>query len=151
MRDVTQVVRVLVVAVVTAGVVLLSGCQKQAPGKYARIYEGFGNYERTISTERESAQQWFNQGMQLVYGFNHDEAIRSFEQAAAADPSSPMPWWGIAYCNGININDMQMTQERSRFAWEASQEALARIDAGSPGARSALCRRDAGGLPGVPG
>jgi tetratricopeptide (TPR) repeat protein len=132
MRDVTQVVRVLVVAVVTAGVVLLSGCQKQAPGKDARIYEGFGNYERTISTERESAQQWFNQGMQLMYGFNHDEAIRSFEQAAAADPSSPMPWWGIAYCNGININDMQMTQERSRFAWEASQEALARIDAGSP-------------------
>ena len=96
------------------------------------IYEGFGNYERTISTESESAQQWFNQGMQLMYGFNHDEAIRSFEQAAVPTRRSPMPWWGIAYCNGININDPEMTDERSRSAWEASQKALERIAAASP-------------------
>ena len=133
MRDSMKKLRSFAVAVVTVGVVALTGCQKEAPpSNGGLIYEGFGNYERKISTESESAQEWFNQGMQLMYGFNHDEAIRSFEQAAAADPSSPMPWWGIAYCNGMNINDPEMTEERSRVAWEASQEAIARIDAASP-------------------
>jgi len=132
MRNTTRRVRSSAIAVVTASAALLIGCQKEAPNNDARIYEGFGNYQREISTESESAQKWFNQGMQLMYGFNHDEAIRSFEQAAAEDPSSPMPWWGIAYCNGININDPEMTEERSRLAWEASQEAQARIDAASP-------------------
>lgn len=96
------------------------------------MYEGFGNYERPISTGSETAQAWFNQGMQLMYGFNHDEAIRSFEMAAAEDPSHPMPWWGIAYCHGININDPEMTEERSRSAWQASQEAISRVDAATP-------------------
>ena len=62
------------------------------------FYEGFGNYTRTMTTASEEAQRWFNQGMQLTYGFNHDEAVRSFEQAALADPEAAMPWWGIAYC-----------------------------------------------------
>jgi tetratricopeptide (TPR) repeat protein len=113
------------------GAFALAGCRKAAPDNGGLMYEGFGNYERLISTESKSAQLWFNQGMQLMYGFNHDEAIRSFEQAAAADRSSPMPWWGIAYCNGMNINDPEMTEERSRVAFEASQEALARIAAAS--------------------
>jgi tetratricopeptide (TPR) repeat protein len=124
--------RASAIALVAAVVVAFTGCQGRAPENGALIYEGFGNYERTISTESEAAQQWFDQGMQLMYGFNHDEAIRSFEQAAAADPSNPMPWWGIAYCNGMNINDPEMTEERSQNAWEASQEALSRIDAASP-------------------
>jgi len=127
-----QRIQSLAVATVMAGVVVLTGCQKDMPINAGQIYEGFGNYERKISTESVTAQQWFNQGMQLMYGFNHDEAIRSFEQAAEADPSSPMPWWGIAYCNGTNINDAEMSEERSRYAWEASQNGLERIDAGSP-------------------
>ena len=132
MVDSMKSVRSHAIAVVIAGAVVLIGCQKEAPENGALIYEGFGNYERKISTDSEAAQQWFNQGMQLMYGFNHDEAIRSFERAAAADPLSPMPWWGIAYCNGMNINDPEMTVERSRIAWEAAQEALARIEAASP-------------------
>ncbi len=122
----------ITIAIVMAAAVLLTGCQQEPPDNGALIYDGFGNYERVISTEVAPAQEWFNQGMQLMYGFNHDEAIRSFEQAAAADPSNPMPWWGIAYCQGININDPEMTEERSQRAWEASQEALARIDAATP-------------------
>lgn len=123
---------VTTLASVAVSAVLLAGCRQEPPDNGALIYDGFGNYERTISTDVAAAQQWFNQGMQLMYGFNHDEAIRSFEQAAAADPSNPMPWWGIAHCQGININDPEMTEERSRRAWEASQEALSRIDAATP-------------------
>jgi tetratricopeptide (TPR) repeat protein len=132
MIDSMKKTRASAIGIVAAIVVVLTSCEKQAPGNGALIYEGFGNYERTISTESAAAQQWFNQGMQLMYGFNHDEAIRSFEQAAAADSSNPMPWWGIAYCNGMNINDPEMTEERSRNAWEASQNALERIDGASP-------------------
>jgi tetratricopeptide (TPR) repeat protein len=120
------------VTVAIASVLTLVSCQRGAPNNGGLLYDGFGNYERRIQTNSESAQRWFNQALQLMYGFNHDEAIRSFEQAAAADPSSPMPWWGIAYCYGININDPEMSVERSRLAWDATQEALARIGAGSP-------------------
>lgn len=91
------------------------------------LYEGFGNYQRPITTNSKEAQQWFNQGMQLLYGFNHDEAIRSFEKAAQADPDHPMPYWGIAYANGININDPAMTEQRSYAARAAADMAVARI------------------------
>lgn len=94
----------------------------------AHLYDGFSNYERPITTNSEEAQRWFNQGMQLLYGFNHDEAIRSFEQAALSDDKAAMPWWGIAYCHGININDPEMTDERSEQARQAADEAMARLD-----------------------
>lgn len=97
-----------------------------------RMYQGFGDYRRAISTESPEAQRWFNQGIQLMYGFNHDEAIRSFHAAAAVDPTAAMPWWGIAYSHGININDPAMTDERSKAAREAADNALARLDSASP-------------------
>ena len=62
-----------------------------------------------------------------MYGFNHDEAIRSFHAAAEADPQAAMPWWAIAYSHGININDPEMTEERSKAAREAADKALERI------------------------
>lgn len=93
-----------------------------------RLYEGFGSYERKMTTASAEAQALFNQGMQLLYGFNHDEAIRSFHASAALDPEAAMPWWGIAYAHGININDPEMTDERSKAAREAADNALARID-----------------------
>jgi tetratricopeptide (TPR) repeat protein len=106
-----------------AVILLLPACNTLEPG----MYEGFGNYQRPIQTESESAQAFFNQGMQLLYGFNHDEAIRSFEKAAEKDPASPMPYWGIAYANGININDPAMTEQRSTNARAAADEAIKRI------------------------
>jgi len=98
----------------------------------ARHYDGFGDFQRPITTSSPEAQRWFNQGMQLLYGFNHDEAIRSFQEAAAHDPEAAMPWWGIAYANGININDPQMTEQRSRDARFAARQARLRLDDESP-------------------
>jgi len=98
----------------------------------ARHYPGFGGYERRISTSSAEAQRWFNQGMQLLYGFNHDEAIRAFEEASALDPEAAMPYWGIAYANGININDPQMNEQRSTNAYRAAQAAVARLQQASP-------------------
>ena len=108
--------------------IMLGGCQTTSPSNGAHMYEGFGNFERDITTDSRSAQQWFDQGMQQMYGFNHDEAIRSFEMAAEMDDTAAMPWWGIAYCHGININDPEMTGNRSQLAREAADNAIARLD-----------------------
>jgi len=101
----------------------------------ARMFEHMGGHSRTITTDSPEAQAWFNQGLNWMYAFNHDEAIRSFAKAAEADPDCAMAWWGIAVCEGPNYNDPMMTEERSRAAWGALQEARARIDDTTPAER----------------
>lgn len=98
----------------------------------ARLYPGLTSYTRKVTCGSDAAQRWFDQGMQLLYGFNHDEAIRSFEQAAARDPGCAMAWWGIAYARGIHINNPLMTEEQSALAREAADKAIAALDNESP-------------------
>src|SRR5689334_17026341 len=88
----------------------------------ARLMEGLGNYHHPIATSNPEAQKFFDQGLTLVYGFNHDEAIRSFEQAARLDPQSPMPHWGIALALGENINS-PIDPERAARAYTELQQA----------------------------
>jgi tetratricopeptide (TPR) repeat protein len=107
---------------------------KDAP----RLYDGFGNYHRSVSTTSAEAQKWFDQAMQLLYGFNHDEAIRSFHQATKHDPDCAMAWWGVAYAHGLHINNPEMGEEQSIRAYEAAQEALKRIDKASPVERALI-------------
>jgi tetratricopeptide (TPR) repeat protein len=92
------------------------------------LYSGFTGYRRTVTTKSAEAQQWFNQAIQLLYGYNHDEAIRSFERAAELDPSCAMAWWGSAYARGLHINNPEMTEDQSRLAHEAAQKAIAAVD-----------------------
>lgn len=98
----------------------------------ARLYPGFTGYSRKVTTRFPDAQAWFDQGLQLLYGFNHDEAIRSFERAAEVDPSCAMAWWGAAYARGIHINNPVMKAEQSRLANEAAAKATAVLDDESP-------------------
>ena len=63
-----------------------------------------GTYSRTITTSSPEAQLWFDRGLIWTYGFNHDEAVFCFEQAAKADPDCAMAHWGIAYAIGPNYN-----------------------------------------------
>lgn len=72
--------------------------------KPAIFLDGMGDHFRVVSTDSELAQEYFNQGLTLSYGFMHDEAIRSFSEAASLDPSCAMHYWGIAYALGPNIN-----------------------------------------------
>ncbi|MCL4222384.1 MAG: hypothetical protein KJZ65_13550 [Phycisphaerales bacterium] len=96
------------------------------------FYPGFGGYHRVVTTSVPEAQQAFDQGIQLLYGFNHDEAIRSFQHAASLDPDCAMAWWGVAYAHGLHINNPQMGEEQSKRAFDAAQEALQRLDKASP-------------------
>jgi tetratricopeptide (TPR) repeat protein len=82
-----------------------------------------GDTHHAINTRSAEAQKYFNQGLTLVYGFNHDEAILSFRKAAALDPASPMPHWGIALALGPNINS-DVDAAREQAAYEAIQVAL---------------------------
>jgi tetratricopeptide (TPR) repeat protein len=88
----------------------------------ATLLEGLGNYSHPIATKNAEAQKFFDQGLTLVYGFNHDEAIRAFEQAARLDPQSPMPHWGIALALGENINS-PIDPERAARAYTELQQA----------------------------
>jgi tetratricopeptide (TPR) repeat protein len=108
------------------------GASRSAAPGAARLYEGFGNYHRPISTSSPEAQRWFDQGLQLLYGFNHDEAIRSFRQAAAHDADCAMAWWGVSYASGLHINNPVMTEQQTRQGYEASLEAIRRLHHASP-------------------
>ena len=79
-----------------------------------------------IATRSATAQRLFDQGLGLCFAFNHDEAIRSFEAAAHADPTAAMPWWGVALALGPNIN-MPMSPEAEERALDALAKARARM------------------------
>lgn len=68
------------------------------------LYTNLGSHHKSISTRIPAAQQYFDQGLRLVYGFNHAEAIRSFERAAELDPTCAMCYWGIALAHGPHVN-----------------------------------------------
>ena len=68
------------------------------------LYRNLGSHHKRISTKISAAQQYFDQGLRLVYGFNHAEAIRSFTRAAELDPTCAMCYWGIALAYGPHVN-----------------------------------------------
>ena len=70
----------------------------------APLLEGLGHHEHPITTRSPDAQRYFDQGLTLAYGFNHSEAIRSFEATARLDPQCAMAYWGIAYAAGPHLN-----------------------------------------------
>src|SRR5262249_49164210 len=77
-----------------------------------------------ITTRSKLAQRYFDQGLRLVYAFNHDEAARSFGEAARLDPDCAMAYWGIALARGPNIN-LPMDQAAEGAAFAAAQKAVA--------------------------
>lgn len=90
-----------------------------------------GDHQHEITTTSAKAQRYFNQGLILTFGFNHDEAIDSFEAAARLDPACAMCAWGVAYALGPNIN-----APMGPDAAERALTALARAEQLAPGASS---------------
>ena len=98
--------------------------------KPATLLKGLGDHHHPIATTSPQAQRFFDQGLILAYGFNHEEAIRSFRRAAELDPRAAMPHWGIAYALGPNYN-MDVDPEHEKTAYDAVQTAL-RLSANGP-------------------
>jgi tetratricopeptide (TPR) repeat protein len=89
------------------------------------FFKGLGTYSRTVTTTSPIAQRYFDQGLAFLYGFNHHEAIRSFEAAARNDPNCAMAFWGIAMANGPHINNMEPNEKQATSAWNAIAKATA--------------------------
>jgi tetratricopeptide (TPR) repeat protein len=96
------------------------------------LFGNLGPHHRTITTSSAEAQRYFDEGLVLVFAFNHDEAIRSFAEAARLDPSAAMPHWGIALANGPHINNAGMDDAHSRAAWQALAQARSLAAGASP-------------------
>lgn len=95
----------------------------------APLFEGMGDYHRSITTSDPGAQRYFNQGMVLAFGFNHAEAIRSFRAAQTLDDQCAMCYWGEALATGPNINVTSkgkaiMSPEERVAAYAAVQKAI---------------------------
>ncbi len=91
--------------------------------KAATLMSGLGSLEHPVATTNAEAQRFFNQGLALVFAFNHEEAVRSFKRAAELDPKLAMAYWGIALSLGPNIN-LDVDPAREKAAYEAVQAAV---------------------------
>ena len=81
-----------------------------------------GRQHHAIATKNKQAQEYFDQGLTFIYGFNHEEAGRAFQRAAELDPASPMPLWGVALAVGPNYN-MDVDAKREKLAYDTIQKA----------------------------
>jgi hypothetical protein len=96
----------------------------------APLYDNLGALHYQV-TATPSAQAYFDQGLRLTWGFNHDEAIASYTEATRQDSTCAMCWWGIAFALGPNIN-APMDTAAVKPAWEALQRAQANAGRATP-------------------
>jgi tetratricopeptide (TPR) repeat protein len=116
------------IPVVYATLALNGFAAERLPGP---LFNRLGDLEHPITTTSKQAQRYFDQGIRLLFGFNHREAIRSFRSAAFFDPHCPMAYWGIAYAFGPHVNKPMDTND-TVAAWAALQSAIANKANGSP-------------------
>jgi tetratricopeptide (TPR) repeat protein len=98
----------------------------------AQLFSGLGDFHRAAGTRSKEAQAYFDQGMRLLWAFNHDEAARSFARAAQLDPNCAMCFWGVALTLGPNYNMPMMAEARARVGWQAIQRAQALASGATP-------------------
>lgn len=96
---------------------------KDAGNKPIVLLPGLGPVHHPVTTASKEAQQFFDQGLALIYAFNHEEAVRSFRRAAELDPKLAMAHWGIALALGPNYN-LDADSEQAKAAYAAVQQAL---------------------------
>ena len=96
--------------------------QDKADGP-ASLLSGLGEHRHPVATRNAEAQKFFDQGLILLYAFNHDEAARSFARAAELDPDLAMAYWGLALVKGPNYN-LDADDKQRQAAYEVLQKAL---------------------------
>jgi tetratricopeptide (TPR) repeat protein len=98
----------------------------------AQLFDGLGDFHRPVTTTSLDAQRYFDQGMRLLWAFNHDESTRSFAKAAMLDPQCAMCFWGVALTVGPNYNLPMMAASRAQIARNALERATALAPATTP-------------------
>ena len=107
-----------------------TGHDQPAP-KPATLMSGLSDLHHPVSTANPEAQKFFDQGLRLIYAFNHEQAALSFQQAAKLDPKLAMAYWGMAEAIGPNYND-PADPERYKQAHEAIEKAGQLADNAAP-------------------
>ncbi|MES2071179.1 MAG: hypothetical protein V4488_12580 [Pseudomonadota bacterium] len=116
---------------------------KEASTPGEQLDKGLGSLHHPVSTRNKLAQAYFDQGLKLVYAFNHEAALASFVRAIELDPKLAMAAWGMAYALGPNINS-PMSDSAHKLAYGSLQQAIALKDDASPRERAyidALAKR----------
>ena len=114
-----------------------AGCRQQPPAVIeapvsppemalvgAVLLDGLGDYSFPVTSRDPGVQRWFDQGLALTYGFNHDAAERAFLKATELDPQCAMCWWGAALVLGPHVN-AAMDPADNADAWTRLQRAIA--------------------------
>ena len=91
------------------------------------LLTGWGTYRMPVTGNNDSALLYFQQGINMYYGFHIIEALASFEKSVRFDSGFAMGYWGKALAYGPNIND------NGYAASPAALEAANRAKALSPG------------------
>ncbi|OGF55264.1 MAG: hypothetical protein A2Z21_09285 [Candidatus Fraserbacteria bacterium RBG_16_55_9] len=134
-----RIVIVLAVLVLVVLSMFLQPSKTTSIHPQAPLFNDLGAYHRVITTNVELAQRYFDQGLILTYAFNHEEAYRSFQEAARLDPKCAICYWGAALVLGPNINAPMdasvvaeayaLTQKALQLAPKASESERAYIQA----------------------
>ena len=114
-----------------------------APDGAMPLYDNLGSLHHEITTDVATTQRYFDQGMRLLYAFNHAEAAHSFEEAERLDPACAMCAWGVALANSPNINQ-PLDSARGAVGYLAIQRAVERAATATPREQayiSAMARR----------
>ena len=94
--------------------------EPEGPAPGVPFFEGMGDHARTVTTSSKEAQRYFDQGLAFLHGFNHDEAIRSFETAARLDPDCAMAHWGWPSQMALTSTIRRFHRSERRRRWPPS-------------------------------
>lgn len=132
--------RILSLAI--AGLLVACGVPGSKPAPQASasappLFDNFGELRRDIGSRVPAAQRYFDQGLRMAYGFNHDAAGRAFAEAARLDPACAMCVWGQALVLGPNIN-MPMDPTAAAQATALARRAAAMATQAKPADRALI-------------
>jgi len=117
-------------SLVLSMLLVLGACEAPAPRTTAAqpapaLFETFGALHRDTGSAVPAAQRYFDQGLRMAYGFNHEAAGRAFAEAARLDPDCAICVWGQALVLGPNINmAMEATAAKDATALAMRAQAL---------------------------
>lgn len=141
----SRIVPLVLTAGLICGLTAVTSAQETS-AKAARtvpLFSDLGTLHHPISSKTADAQKYFDQGMRLVFAFNHGEAIRAFNEAARLDPACAICYWGVALAYGPHVN-AGMDSASGVAAYAALQKAKELAAGASPKERAfiaALSRR----------
>lgn len=123
----------------------LAGCSSEPPPDSVStepatapyLFDNLGDLARPGASAVPEAQRYFDQGLRLTYGFNHQAAGFAFAEAARLDPDCVLCLWGQALVLGPNIN-LPMLPEAAAPAHALAQQALRLKDKARSSADRAL-------------